>query len=66
MKKIWDENEERMEVLQQLKQDEIEKVIEEFSGKKYERKQEVKSEFDYLIKKLESAKVKNLEKIKKF
>jgi hypothetical protein len=41
-------------------------VIEEFSGKKYERKQEVKSEFDYLIKKLESAKVKNLEKIKKF
>lgn len=52
-----------MEELQKEKQDEIEKALEEFTSNKFEKTAEIKGEYEFMIKRLEQAKPKNVEKI---
>lgn len=54
-----------MEELHTEKQQAIEKTIEEVTQQKYDRIAEIKSDFEFVIKRLENAKNKDTEKISK-
>ena len=64
MKQIVDSVEKKLEDLNKERQDRIEKIIEECTLQRFERVAEIKGDYDFLIKKLESAKNKNVDKIK--
>jgi hypothetical protein len=65
MQEIWQRCEEMMDQLAKEKQAQIERLVEEVTQEKWEKIAEIKGSFDFMIKRLETAKQKDKAEAKK-